>query len=152
MEGIAVNNEVTLGTLVPKRELKAGEYIEKVGRRKTATARVRLTKAGKTTYTVNGNPLADYFKTDILQAVSKAALVESELEQKYTVSVHVKGGGTQAQAESMRHGMARALVELEPELRKDLKKKGYLKRDPRMKERKKFGLKGARRAAQWSKR
>ena len=129
-----------------------GKYIEKVGRRKTAVARVRITKSGKSMFSVNGGNLPAYFKTSILQSVARDAIDKISLTQKFSISAKVMGGGIPAQAEAMRHGIARALVEYDPELRKEIKKLGYLQRDPRMKERKKFGLKGARRAPQWSKR
>ena len=135
-----------------RRELKSGEYIEAVGRRKTAVARVRLTLAGKNTFTINGKTINTYFPTTVLQNIAKDSLTKSEIDTKFSVTVVVKGGGVPAQAEAVRHGVARTLVELNPELRKTLKKLGYLKRDPRMKERKKFGLKKARKSPQWSKR
>ena len=141
-----------LDRVLPKKELKSGEYIETVGRRKTAVARVRITLAGKTTYVVNGLTIPTYFKTAILESIVKDAYKKSELEDKFSISIQVKGGGTNAQAEAARHGIARALLEFDPELRKVLKKEGFLKRDPRKKERKKFGLKGARKSPQWSKR
>ncbi|MCE9541700.1 30S ribosomal protein S9 [Candidatus Kaiserbacteria bacterium] len=126
------------------------EYTEAVGRRKTATARVRLTDAKTSSMTVNGKPAEDYFP---LSSMVKTALAPmQELGATFSVSAHVRGGGHKAQAEAVRLGISRAMIELVPEQRKDLKAKGYLKRDPRAKERKKFGLKAARRAPQWSKR
>ena len=126
------------------------EYTEAIGRRKTATARVRLTESKTSTMTVNGKPADEYFP---LSSMIKTALAPmQELGATFSVSAHVRGGGHKAQAESIRLGISRAMIELVPEQRKDLKAKGYLKRDPRAKERKKFGLKGARRAPQWSKR
>jgi small subunit ribosomal protein S9 len=116
-------------------------YIEGIGRRKAAVARVRITPSKKFEVTVNDKTLADYFDTTELQNIAT-----------FSVSVHVNGGGIKSQAESVRLGSARALVEFNEELRKDLKKLGYLKRDPRVKERKKPGLKKARKSAQWSKR
>ena len=126
-------------------------YIETVGRRKTATARVRLFPAQKTTYVINGKKVDDYFPTIQLQKVIKDAIAVSE-GATFKVSAQVMGGGIPSQAEAIRHGIARALVKDDITRRKDLKAAGYLKRDPRKKERKKFGLKGARRAPQWSKR
>jgi len=125
-------------------------YIESVGRRKTATARARITPAEKLSVVVNDRPLDQHFKTATLQKVVQDAL--ATIGSAYTVSVKVIGGGVSAQAEAVRHAIARALVKEDPTRRKELKASGYLKRDPRAKERKKFGLKGARRAPQWSKR
>jgi len=127
-------------------------YIEAVGRRKTSTCRARITPAKKTEVTINGKTVEEYFPTDMLRAnVTKPFKVEG-LEQEFTVSVTVKGGGISSQSEAIRHGISRALTKYEEALRKPLKAEGYLKRDPRMKERRKFGLKKARRAPQWSKR
>ncbi|MCK4918307.1 MAG: 30S ribosomal protein S9 [Candidatus Pacebacteria bacterium] len=128
------------------------KYIETVGRRKTATARVRLTEAGKTSYTINDAKLADYFPTESLQAIVKDAFNVVKLDTKYSVSALVKGGGINSQAEAVRHGISRALLKIDEEFKKDLKKEGFLRRDPRMKERKKFGLKKARKSPQWNKR
>lgn len=128
------------------------KYIEAVGRRKTSTARVRLTEASKNSFVINGLKLEEYFSTKVLQNTVKEALELKKLPAKYSVTVVTKGGGITAQAEAIRHGIARVLLEIDEELKKDLKKAGFLKRDPRMKERKKFGLKKARRAPQWNKR
>lgn len=125
-------------------------YTESVGRRKTASARVRITPAKSSSMTVNGKDAADYFPLDAMVKTAYAPL--QALGATYAVTVKVAGGGHKAQAEAVRHGISRAITELVPEQRKDLKVRGYLKRDPRSKERKKFGLKGARRAPQWSKR
>jgi small subunit ribosomal protein S9 len=129
---------------------KVSKYTEAVGRRKTATARVRITPSKKDHMVVNDKSVSDYFKRNVLVDIARAALAISG--GKHEVSARVSGGGPEAQAEAVRHATARALVILNPEQRKDLKVRGFLKRDPRMKERKKFGLKGARRAPQWSKR
>jgi len=131
---------------------KTEKYIESVGRRKEAIARVRLVEAKTNSITVNDKPLAEFFKTENLQSVASDVLLKSEIAQKYSVTAKVNGGGISSQAESIRLGISRSLVKINEELRKDLKKKGYLKRDPRAKERRKFGLKKARKAAQWSKR
>jgi small subunit ribosomal protein S9 len=131
---------------------KTEKYIESVGRRKEAIARVRLVESKTNSITVNQKPLAEFFKTENLQKVASDALLGTELPTKYSVTAQVKGGGISSQAESIRLGISRSLVKINEELRKDLKKKGYLKRDPRAKERRKFGLKKARKAAQWSKR
>jgi small subunit ribosomal protein S9 len=131
--------------------MAATRYIEAVGRRKTATARVRITPTTKDAgYVVNDRSLAEHFQLDSLQKIATAAF--ADLEQAFDVSVKVVGGGINAQAEAVRHGISRALTEWNAELRGGLKKKGYLKRDPRAKERRKFGLKKARKRGQWSKR
>ena len=133
--------------------VKTHEYIEAIGRRKTSTARVRLLKGGAGIFTVHNGKPEEYFKTDEQRRVAREVFVlHKPASEHYGVSVHVSGGGLSAQAEAVRHGVARALVEVEPELRKKLKKAGFLKRDPRAKERRKFGLKKARKAPQWSKR
>ncbi len=131
---------------------KIKQYIETVGRRKTSTARVRLTEASKTTYVINDSKLDEYFSTEVLQSIIKDAFKVTKFKDKYSISALVKGGGINAQAEAVRHGISRALLKINEEFKKDLKKAGFLKRDPRMKERKKFGLKSARRAPQWNKR
>lgn len=127
-------------------------YFEAIGRRKTAGARVRIVEAAKTAVAVNAMPHTEYFKIPEHQAVLMSPFIESGTDQAFTVTVQVKGGGMSAQAEAVRHGISRALVLWKMELRKPLKKAGLLKRDPRAKERKKFGLKKARKAAQWAKR
>ena len=128
------------------------KYIEGIGRRKTAVARVRITPASKASVAINEKTLEDYFLTKDLQRVAEEALKVSEVDSSFIITAHVNGGGIQAQAESVRHGLSRALVEFNPELRGVLKKAGFLKRDPRSKERKKFGLKKARKRPAWSKR
>ncbi len=130
----------------------AARYIEAVGRRKTSTARVRVTESSKDSIVVNGRDVATYFPTKELQEIVKNAIEKSKIVGKYTVSVKVVGGGVHSQAEALRHGLSRALVMMDLETKKRLKKLGFLKRDPRMKERRKFGLKKARKAPQWSKR
>ncbi len=129
---------------------KEEKYFEAVGRRKTAVARVRIFEASKTQIIVNDKALDEYFKTEAQIKTAKEALEVTP--QKFKVSVKVKGSSLPSQAEAVRHGIARALEKFDPALRAELKEKGYLKRDPRKKERKKFGLKKARRAPQWSKR
>jgi len=128
------------------------KYTEAVGRRKSAVARVRLFEASKDDFVVNEKDLDSYFPTNEMQTRVKEALVASEIPSKFKISAKITGGGIHAQAEAMRHGIARALVKIDEELRKVIKKEGFLKRDPRTKERKKFGLKKARKSAQWSKR
>lgn len=126
-------------------------YFEGVGRRKTAVARVRLfTKAGD--FLVNNKPYGAYFPTLELQKIADDSLQKMKLSGRFRISAKVFGGGIHAQAEALRHGLARCLVKFNLDFRKRLKRAGYLKRDPRMKERKKFGLKKARRAPQWRKR
>jgi len=139
---------------MPTTTTKAkNKYIEAVGRRKTAVARVRLYEASKPDYVINDDKdLGTYFPTDELQAIVKDPITNSELPVKFKATIHVSGSGIHSQAEAVRHGIARALVKFDEELRKDIKKAGFLKRDPRTKERKKPGLRKARRAPQWSKR
>lgn len=127
-------------------------YIEAVGRRKTAIARVRITPASKTTFTINDKDVKDYFTTGELQMIAQEAISKGEVGEKFTVSVHVVGGGIHAQAEAVRHGLSRTLVERDEQVKNTLKKLGFLKRDSRQVERKKFGLKKARKAPTWSKR
>lgn len=130
---------------------KEEEQIRAVGRRKTASARVRLTP-GKGEITVNGKKMAEYFPYFQWQDTVIAPLKAVAKEKTFDVSVKVNGGGLKGQATSVQLGIARALVEWDKELRKSLKTLGYLTRDARIKERKKPGLKKARRAPQWSKR
>jgi len=130
-------------------------YIEAVGRRKTAVARVRImeTKAGsKGSFTMNDISLAEYFPVKKTQIVATEALSKIKGINKFSVTARVSGGGKSAQSEAVRHGIARALVKHDGEWRDRLKKAGFLKRDPRAKERKKFGKKKARKSPQWSKR
>ena len=122
------------------------------GRRKSAIARVRLIPGGTGAVTINGRSIDEYCDLDTLKLIIRQPLVLTETESKYDVFVNVVGGGFTGQAGAIRHGVARALVVAEPELRPALKKAGFLTRDPRMKERKKYGLKKARRAPQFSKR
>ena len=125
-------------------------YTEAVGRRKTATARVRISESKSASMIVNNKTAQEYFPLDFMVRTAFAPMQITGAT--YAVSARVSGGGHKAQAEAIRHGLSRAMSELVPERRKDLKVHGYLKRDPRAKERKKFGLKAARRAPQWSKR
>lgn len=135
----------------PAKKLSA-RYIEAVGRRKTSTARVRITEAAKASVVVNGKEVPEYFVTAELQKIVNEAFEKSKVAGKFMMTVLVRGGGIHSQAEALRHGLSRALVAHDLELRTRLKKLGFLKRDPRMKERRKFGLKKARKAPQWSKR
>ena len=122
------------------------------GRRKKAVARVRLIPAGDGTIIINKKSLDEYFGLDTLKYIVKQPLELVEATAKYDVMINVCGGGFTGQAGAIRHGIARALLEAEPETRGALKKAGFLTRDSRMKERKKYGLKKARRAPQFSKR
>lgn len=130
----------------------ATKYFEAVGRRKTAVARARITPAAKESFELNGKDLATYFVTPELQSIAQAAFNEAKVAQKFKVTALLSGGGIHGQAEALRHAIARSLLEYDAELRKKLKKAGMLKRDPRAKERRKFGLKKARKSPQWSKR
>ncbi|HEC93928.1 MAG TPA: 30S ribosomal protein S9 [Candidatus Kaiserbacteria bacterium] len=127
------------------------KYITAVGRRKTAVARVRMVPASKMSITINDMPSRDFLKTDDRERTAHEALHIVDTEN-YAITVHVSGGGLSAQADAIRHGIARALEKVSAELRPTLKKAGYLTRDPRAKERKKPGLKKARKAPQWRKR
>lgn len=129
------------------------KYTEGIGRRKSSSARVRLTPAKATTVVVNDKPLAEYFRTAAHQKDVMTVLETKDAGiGDYTITVKVFGGGLSAQAEAVRLGIARALVEEKKDRRSVLKPLGFLKRDPRSVERKKFGLRKARRAPQWSKR
>ena len=121
------------------------------GRRKKSIARVRLVE-GKGSIIVNGKPLEEYFGTDVLKVIVKQPLVATNTLEKYDVICKVTGGGFTGQAGAIRHGIARALNEANSEYRPTLKSAGFLTRDPRMKERKKYGLKKARKSPQFSKR
>lgn len=127
-------------------------YTTAVGRRKTATAHVKLTPASKTTVVVNGKPADVFFKTKERDMKTRDALHLEQVEGNFEVLAKVSGGGVTAQAEAIRMAVARALEKQNANLRKPLKLAGYLKRDPRSVERKKPGLKKARKAPQWSKR
>ena len=129
----------------------AKEQFLGTGRRKKSVARVRLLK-GNGNITINTRDIEDYFGYETLKMLVRSPLVLTETLGSYDVFVNVKGGGFTGQAGAIRHGIARALVKADPELRPAVKKAGYLTRDPRMKERKKYGLKAARRAPQFSKR
>ncbi len=131
---------------------KAARYFEGIGRRKTSVARVRISAQKEKTFSINEKPLEKYFPIKGLQLIVLSPLGLTDCLDKFKVSIKAKGGGISSQAEAARHGLARALVLYDAELRKKLKKAGFLKRDPRMRERKKFGLKRARRAPQWQKR
>jgi small subunit ribosomal protein S9 len=121
------------------------------GRRKTAVARVRI-NVGSGNITINGRPYAAYFPLEHLRSVVTQPLTCTETLTKYDVNVNVRGGGLTGQAEATRHGIARALLQVDTAFRPLLKVEGFLTRDPRMKERKKYGQPGARRRFQYSKR
>ena len=151
-ETIEKFEELEASEVEASKAAKGGSFIPTVGRRKTSVARVRLIKNGKGTITVNGKKYEDYFTTYDLREQVIAPLRVTGQETAVDVSAKVNGGGIRGQSDAIRHGISRALVELNPTFRKTLKKLGYLTRDPRKRERKKFGLKGARRSPQWSKR
>ena len=133
-------------------------YFEGVGRRKRAVARVRLFTCGPDqsietgNFSVNGKNYKEYFPTITLQKIVEDPFIKLKSTNRFMGTVKAKGGGINAQAEAVRHGTSRALILFDINFRKKLKKSGFLKRDPREVERKKFGLKKARRAPQWSKR
>ena len=129
----------------------ATQYYYGTGRRKSSVARVYL-KPGNGTITINEKDIDAYFGTEILKMIVRQPLVLTSTTDKYDVVATVKGGGTTGQAGAVRHGIARALVQADAELRPALKSAGYMTRDPRMKERRKYGLKKARKASQFSKR
>ena len=129
----------------------ATQYYYGTGRRKSSVARVYL-KPGNGTITINEKDIDAYFGTEILKMIVRQPFAVTETEGKFDVMVNVKGGGYTGQAGAIRHGIARALLQADDDFRPVLKKAGYLTRDPRMKERKKYGLKAARRAPQFSKR
>ena len=131
---------------------KPDRYFEAIGRRKTAVARVRLFTRGEKQFLINGKNYQDYFTIKDDQETSTSSMRKMKCLDKFKVTVIVKGGGRNAQAEAVRHGTARVLVDFNNNFRKRLRKAGYLTRDPRMRERKKFGLKRARKSPQWAKR
>ena len=127
-------------------------YLYGTGRPKTSIARVRLYEGGTGKITINGRDIDDYFGLDTLKLITRQPLVLTETVEKVDIVATVTGGGVTGQAGALRHGISRALLQVNPDFRPVLKKAGYLTRDPRMKERKKYGLKAARRAPQFSKR
>ena len=126
-------------------------YYYGTGRRKSSVARVRVYQ-GTGSITINGRSIDDYFGLDTLKLIVRQPLALTESEGKFDIVCTVAGGGVTGQAGAIRHGLSRALLKFDPELRPVLKKAGFLTRDPRRKERKKYGLKAARRAPQFSKR
>ena len=127
-------------------------YMYGTGRRKSSVARVHLIPGGTGKIVINGRDIDDYFGLDTLKLIGRQPLVETNTVDKVDVEANVSGGGVSGQAGAIRHGIARALLEVDPSYRAALKAAGFLTRDPRMKERKKYGLKAARRAPQFSKR
>ena len=127
-------------------------YLYGTGRRKSSVARVHLFPNGTGSITINGRDIDDYFGLDTLKLVVRQPLEATELTGKVDIVATVSGGGVAGQAGAIRHGISRALLEMNAEYRPTLKAAGFLTRDPRMKERKKYGLKAARRAPQFSKR
>lgn len=158
-----IDKKTTIAKSKPTRNatqnVAGGEtYVEAVGRRKTSTARVRIRESGKTGFIINGKDAKEYFKTEeerrlILDPIIKGIVTEQGKSiLKWSIEVRVFGGGIHSQAQAVRHGLARALVLFDQKNRPNLKTLGYLTRDSRAKERRKFGLKKARKAPQWSKR
>ncbi len=142
--------EATLAPAIP-----SGTYVEGLGRRKTSVARVRIwsnTNKKMMNITVNERSYTEYFPMLFLQKLADAPLRKLRIFDSYRMSVLTNGGGPKGQAEAIRLGLARALLKIEPDWRQRLKKAGFLPRDPREVERKKYGLHKARRAPQWSKR
>jgi len=131
---------------------KPDRYFEAIGRRKTAVARVRLFTKGDKEFIVNNKPYQEYFLLPEDQETAVSSMKKMKCFDKFRITVKVEGGGRHAQAEAIRHGTARVLVDFNLNFRKRLRKAGFLTRDPRMRERKKFGLRRARRAPQWAKR
>jgi small subunit ribosomal protein S9 len=130
----------------------ATTFFMAVGRRKTAIASVRMSVAPKSSIIVNGKSAKEYFKTDERAKIAEEAFAKAESAENYAVTAHVEGGGVAAQADALRHAISRAITKAEPKTRTILKAAKFLKRDPRAKERKKPGLKKARKSPQWSKR
>ena len=140
---------------IPVKEMalmqKDGHYFYANGKRKTAVARVRLYENGKGEIVVNNKNANDYFFGELLGSI-KAPLKIANALKLFDIVALIQGGGISAQADALRHGISKALLEYDPELRSELKRMGFLTRDSRVKERKKFGLRRARRAPQWAKR
>ena len=128
------------------------QYQYGTGRRKSSIARVRVYEGGTGSIIINGRDIDDYFGLDTLKLIVRQPLVTTDTLGKVDIVCTVEGGGVSGQAGAIRHGVARALLSVNPEFRATLKAAGFLTRDPRLKERKKYGLKAARRAPQFSKR
>ena len=136
---------------IPKHIVRHGHHFYAVGKRKTSVSQITLGE-GEGTITLNNLPLEGYFQTSDLQYIARQPLLVLGIEKQINIKGKIHGGGIHSQAESLRHAIARGLIQYNPESRKVLKKQGFLTRDPRVKERKKPGLKRARRAPQFSKR
>lgn len=152
--GISIEENFSEENFSPIKEssFKSDRYFEAVGRRKTAIARVRLFTKGEKQFIVNGKPYNEYFSVEKDKETAVSSMKKMKCFDKFRVTVVVRGGGRNAQSEAIRHGTARVLVDFNNNFKKRLRKVGYLTRDPRMRERKKFGLKRARKAPQWAKR
>lgn len=150
LEEKTVKDEPKFHSIESKIPIKG--YYRAIGRRKEATARVRMMETGSGKITVNGRSFETYFPLAIIRDEITAPLKLVGQFDNHDYSIKVEGGGTQGQAGAVCHGFARVLLQWNAEFRMPLKKAGFLRRDPRAKERKKFGLKGARRAPQWAKR
>jgi len=135
-----------------KKTKAEARYFEAVGRRKTSIARVRIFEGAGPDILINGKKLEEYFPTKEMRHIVNQPLKNLKSDKKFKITVKVNGGGIHSQAEAVRHGISRALIIFDKELRKILKSAKFLRRDPRAKERRKFGLKKARKAPQWSKR
>lgn len=137
--------------LMKEKVVKMDRYYEAIGRRKTSVARIRLFTKGQG-IVVNDKDYKEYFLTDILQKIAEASLKKMKSLDRFRITAKVSGGGLKSQAEAIRHGTARVLVIFNVDFKKRLRRAGYLTRDSRMKERKKYGLKKARKSPRWSKR
>ncbi len=135
-----------------KTKVAKNKYIEAVGRRKTSIARVRLLPNQKGVFMINDKPLKTYFMTEEMRLVATIPFAKTEREGKYSVTAKISGGGIHSQAEALAHGIARALLKIDEANKPILRQNKLLTRDSRMKERRKFGLKKARKSPQWSKR
>ena len=131
---------------------KDGHYFYANGKRKTSIARVRLYENGKGEIIVNSKPIDEYFRVDAAKQIAKQPFELTNTVGEFDIKVNVKGGGTVGQAGAVRHGITQVLFQVNPEFRQTLKRAGFVKRDPRKKERKKYGQKGARARFQFSKR
>jgi small subunit ribosomal protein S9 len=150
-EATADGGEEPVARSGPRVELDEGRSIQATGKRKSSIARV-VVRAGSGSFEVNRRPLDEYFPRAHLQTVVRSALVTSGYEDSLDITVRVQGGGIAGQAGAVRHGVAKALTEIDSDLRGELKRRGYLTRDARIKERRKAGLKKARKRPQFSKR
>ena len=139
----------TIGTLI-----ESGRYVEAIGRRKRAVARVRVReeKVTKLAFLINERQLHEYFQTENLRVKAKDPLSKLKNQNQFSITALVKGSGVSSQADAVRHGLSKVFASLDVEWKKKLKKAGFLKPDIRIKERKKFGKKKARKSPQWSKR